>query len=121
MKFLADENLDAMIVRWLREQNTDVIYAAESAQAEPDEILLEKANLQNRIIITSDRDFGEMIFRQRLNSFGIILLRFRSRAQSARLTTFISFWGEMQRRIQGHFIVATENRLRIRPLYTAET
>ena len=52
MKFFADENVAGAIIQWLRQ-------AEESA----------------RIIVTADKDFGELIFRDRLNSHGIVLVR----------------------------------------------
>ena len=116
MNILADANLDAMIVHWLRDQGNDVLYAAESAQAEPDILLLNQANEQGRIVITADRDFGDLIFRQKLNSRGIVLLRLHGQSQVVRLKAFIDLWDQIRSKVEGHFVVATENRLRIRRL-----
>ena len=81
MNLLADENIDGAIVRWLREQGSDVLWAAETARATSDPVLLAMAREQSRVLLTSDLDFGQMVFRQRLGSAGIVLLRFRVPAE----------------------------------------
>jgi len=78
MDFLADENIHADIVAWLRERGADVLYAAELLQGRGDEELLAAAQKGQRVIITDDKDFGELVFHQRLASSGIVLIRLDS-------------------------------------------
>ena len=75
MKFLADEGVDAPIVFHLRRRDYDVKYIAEFAGGLPDENVLEIANGENRILITSDKDFGELVYRMKQIHSGVILLR----------------------------------------------
>ena len=78
MKYLADENVAAKIVAWLRNRGDDVRYAAEERPGELDREWLKEAEGEQRLILTSDKDFGELVFRDQLNSHGIILLRLKN-------------------------------------------
>lgn len=76
MNFVADESVDQPIIERLRADGHDVVAIAELKPGIPDEEVLSISANSDAILITSDRDFGELVFRQRLNSSGVILLRF---------------------------------------------
>ncbi len=118
MRLLADENVDAAIVQYLRSDGCDVLSAAESLAGESDGVVLELARQQDRILLTNDLDFGELVFRQRLVTTGIILLRFRAAAQSERLEAFRSHWGIVKPDAAGHYTVLRDNKIRRRHLPT---
>ena len=92
MRLLADENMEVASVAWLREMGHDVLWAAEDFPATPDADVLQRANAESRILITRDRDFGQLAFGERRVAHGIILLRLRARNQWRRLTLLQSFW-----------------------------
>jgi len=75
LKFVADESVDKPIVDHIRNCGYKVLYIEEESPGIADEAVLEKANRQESFLITCDRDFGELVYRQRLISNGIILLR----------------------------------------------
>lgn len=75
MIFLADESLDLPIIKYLRGNGLDVIAIAEIQPSIDDEKVLEIANDEGRILITLDKDFGELVFRLRKVHSGIVLLR----------------------------------------------
>src|SRR5262245_3553329 len=75
MRFLADENVAVPIVLWLRQLGHDVSHASEQQAGAPDSDWLARAESEQRLILTSDKDFGELVFRDRLNSHGVVLLR----------------------------------------------
>ena len=75
MKFVADEGVDSCIVERLRQDGHPVWYVAEMAPAISDEAVLDIANREAALLLTADKDFGEMVFRQRRFSGGIILIR----------------------------------------------
>jgi predicted nuclease of predicted toxin-antitoxin system len=116
MHFLADENVPRSIVVWLRGEGLDVLYAAELLVRSPDADLLSEAEAQDRVIITEDKDFGELIFRDRLNSHGVILIRMGDLAVSSRLARLQSVWATIERNVPGNFIVVTKTKLRVRVL-----
>jgi predicted nuclease of predicted toxin-antitoxin system len=77
MKFLANENVPLASVSLLRQRGIDVTYVAEDCSSETDRAIMRMAQEQGRIIITFDRDYGELIFKQRQPPpAGILFLRF---------------------------------------------
>jgi predicted nuclease of predicted toxin-antitoxin system len=68
MRFLADENIPNVIIRWLQAEGHDVLMATALAAGASDRHWLDLAEAEKRIIITSDKDFGELVFRDRRNS-----------------------------------------------------
>ena len=75
MKFVADEGVDFQIVSRLREDGHEVIYIAETESGASDNSVLTLANIQQAVLLTCDKDFGELIFRQQRVSSGILLVR----------------------------------------------
>ena len=69
MKFLADEGVDKQIVDRLRQDGHSVWYVAEMEPGISDDEVLTIANQENAILLTADKDFGELIFRLNFNSF----------------------------------------------------
>ena len=64
-RYLANENFPAATVRWLRGRGDDVLHAAETLVGESDAALLQTALSQDRVLLTFDQDFGELVFHQR--------------------------------------------------------
>lgn len=62
MKFLADEGIEGMIVTAFREQACDVKYILEMEGGITDEEVLSISRDEDRILITRDKDFGELVF-----------------------------------------------------------
>jgi predicted nuclease of predicted toxin-antitoxin system len=76
VRFLLDESADARIVPHLRSLVHAVTrIAAEYPAGLPDGDVLALAVSEDRVVITSDRDFGEMVVRQRREHRGVILFR----------------------------------------------
>jgi len=80
MRFLADESCDALIVRTLRAQSHDVAYVAEESPGAEDEDVLTRALHGQRVILTEDRDFCALVFRDALPAYGIVLIRIPQRS-----------------------------------------
>jgi predicted nuclease of predicted toxin-antitoxin system len=116
LRILADENVPRPIVVWLRGEGHDVLYAAESRAQTSDDDLLSEAEAQGYVVLTEDKDFGSLVFRDRRNTHGVILLRMENRPAADRLARLQSVWAAIESNLPGHFIVLTEKRLRMRPL-----
>ena len=65
MNFLADESVDRPIVDSLRQRGHDVLYVAEMEPGISDDAVLDLANQEGALLLTADKDFGELVFRQR--------------------------------------------------------
>ncbi len=77
MKFITDENLGIKVPQYLKSLGYDVISAIEVALSRPDTDILDIANKEDRIILTTDKDFGELVFKEKLAHSGVILLRLK--------------------------------------------
>ncbi|MDP2681724.1 MAG: DUF5615 family PIN-like protein [Deltaproteobacteria bacterium] len=75
MNLLADESIDKQIVDALREKGYIVGYVAEMAPGISDDVVLELANSEGALLLTADKDFGELVFRLRRLSSGVVLVR----------------------------------------------
>ena len=75
MELLTDENIRGTTLERIYADGHDVLEMKLVAPGEPDEVVLARALAANRFLITADKDFGELVFRQRLSSAGVVLLR----------------------------------------------
>lgn len=75
MILLADESIDRQIVDQLRNCGHHVMSVAEMEPGLGDAAVLELAKAKGALLITADKDFGEIVFRRRLASKGVILVR----------------------------------------------
>lgn len=66
MNFLADENVDRQIVERLRYVGFNVRYIAETAAGISDDEVLDLANSEESLLLTADKDFGELVFRLKI-------------------------------------------------------
>jgi predicted nuclease of predicted toxin-antitoxin system len=117
LRFLADENIATDMVAWLRLQQCDVVSAADDHAQVADSVLLKSAEADRRLLITEDKDFGELVFRDRLNSHGVVLLRMGKLPIAKRIERLADTWSVVQSNPQGCFIVITEKKVRVRPLH----
>jgi len=75
MRFLADEGVDRQIVERLRLDGHEVAYVAEMSPGLLDDAVLRESRDAGRVLITADKDFGELVFKQREASTGVLLVR----------------------------------------------
>lgn len=87
MRFLLDESVDARLQGYLQRDGHDVTsIRLDHRPGMPDREVLAVARDEERVLLTNDRDFGELIFRQRLTHQGVILFRLQSVSLDAKLT-----------------------------------
>lgn len=75
MKFLVDESVDRQVVDRLRMDGYEVWYVSEMEPGIADDLVLSQANQEKAILVPADKDFGELVFRQKRISIGVILTR----------------------------------------------
>ena len=75
MKIVADESVDKQIVDRLRASGHTVLSIAELDPGIKDETVLSRSREMGALLITADKDFGELVFRQRLVHTGVLLIR----------------------------------------------
>jgi predicted nuclease of predicted toxin-antitoxin system len=116
LRFLADEGVERQIVRRLRSVGWTVDYVAEQSKQAGDITVLAMANRDAAILITNDKDFGDLIFRQNLVSTGVLLLRLEGVMADEKSGLVEAALTDHHGELSGHFCVLTRNSLRVRPL-----
>jgi predicted nuclease of predicted toxin-antitoxin system len=116
MKFVADEGVDGTLVKLLRNAGHDVTYFAETDRSTDDAVILEIANSENRILITRDLDFGELVWRMKMVHTGIILVRAEELNSVSRSKLVAEFIAAYQDLLANYFIVIQPGAARIRKM-----
>ena len=116
MRFLADENFLGDAVLALQQQGHDVVWIRIDAPGSSDQEVLARAQAEERIILTFDKDFGELAFRfGLLATSGIILFRLPLLKPTSLISIVISALAT-QSDWSGLFTVVESDRIRLRPL-----
>jgi predicted nuclease of predicted toxin-antitoxin system len=114
VKFLLDQNFDHRLIGPLRANGHDVtIVAVDYPPGMPDRDVLVIAHREGRVVLTNDRDFGELAVREKLPHAGIIYLRLRRTTAAAKWERL----NEVLREHAGHagfFLTVTESSVRVR-------
>ena len=116
MHILANENFPGEAVEALRQKGHDVVWVRTESPGSSDTEILSKAQIENRIVVTFDKDFGELAFRLGLTATsGIILFRIQmpSPTYVARIAVAAL---ETRTDWEGHFSVVEDGRIRMTPL-----
>jgi predicted nuclease of predicted toxin-antitoxin system len=120
MRILANENFPLDAVVSLRTDGHDVLWVRTEAPGISDVEVLDLARRDNRLIVTFDKDFGELAFHAHLPlASGIILFRLRA-ASAAQIAKFVSSVLMSRDDWLGSFAVIDNFRIRIRPLPSRE-
>ena len=114
MKILADEGVDRPIVARLRQSGYQVWYVAEMEPGISDETVLDLANREGAVLLTADKDFGELVFRQERMTGGIILIRLAGISPARKAEIVASALGAHGGEMEQAFTVMTPGAVRIR-------
>jgi predicted nuclease of predicted toxin-antitoxin system len=112
--FLADEGIDSSIVAKLRADGYQVLYVAEMAPGIPDEAVLEQANEQQALLLTSDKDFGELVFRLGRLHTGVVLVRLAGLSADSKATIVAETVARHGAKLLNAFTVISPAAIRIR-------
>lgn len=113
MRFLLDENIDLRLVAFLRSLGHDVTAIATDYQRSIADLdVLTLARTEQRIVITRDRDFGELVNREHQAHTGIVYFRLRT-------TRYAALEARMRALLQRYpdrlppYVVVTDSRIRV--------
>lgn len=116
MRFLADENIEQPIIDYLLSCGHDILSVGDIAPGASDEKLLQLANSEKRILLTNDKDFGELVYREGRVSSGIVLLRLSKESGTEKVAILSHILPLVSDKLQQHFTVLGEGIVRLRPL-----
>lgn len=114
MNILADENNEAEIVDAFRKTGHSVSDIKTTSPGIDDADVLTKASDLDAILLTNDKDFGDLIYRDKRTSHGVILLRFGKLDLAERIDLLLGVLAERESEIDGAFTVVTTTGVRIR-------
>jgi hypothetical protein len=113
VRFLVDESCDFAVVRALRVAGHDVAAIAEISPRAADEVVLELAIRESRILLTEDKDFGQLLHADEAAAGGVLLLRFPARLRAERPGAVLKLVEERGEGLVGQFVILQPGRVRI--------
>ena len=114
MNLVADESVDGQVVAALRAAGHDVAYVAELTPGLADHDVLRQSETRNALLVTADKDFGELVFRQKLVHYGVLLLRLAGLPPPRKAQLVQRFIESHGNQIGKGFSVITPDTIRIR-------
>lgn len=116
IKFIADVNVEKPIIDYLLGEGYDVKWVPDYNCEILDEDLLKRATVERRILITNDKDFGELVFLQKRLSTGIILIRVKGQVVENKVKLIKRLLQNYSDKLFNHFVIITEKKLRFIPM-----
>ncbi len=113
MRFLADESCDFTIVRALRAAGHDVVAVSEISPRADDAGVIAEALVGRRVLLTEDKDFGQLVYAEGHLTSGVILVRFPASARRALPGVVVEIAREHGESLYGAFVVIGPARIRI--------
>ena len=112
MRFLVDESVGKKFSNILKDSGKHTIFAGDVIPEVDDEDVLHFADEKDLILITADKDFGELIFELSKSSAGVILIRTSISDPEKRFEMV----KDALDKAEGKFIVVKEGQIRVRNL-----
>ncbi len=116
LKFLVDESTGRKVAIAIRSEGFDTISVIDDLRGARDLAIIQRAIKEQRIIVTNDKDFGELVFRFRLFPKGVILLRLKDESAKNKVKIIKSILREHLHQLEGNFLIVTEKQIRKRSI-----
>jgi len=114
LKFLVDECIDIRVARAIRDDGFDVKHVVEVMRGAKDTLILDVAFMEKRILITNDKDFGDLVYLRGLPYYGIILLRLKSNKPLHTIQILKNIIAVFGKKLPHSFTVVRKNKIKIR-------
>ncbi len=112
MRFLVDECTGPRVAEWLRIEGYDVFSVFDEARGISDDEVFAKAFAENWILLTNDKDFGEIVFRENRQHHGIIFLRLDDERADNKINILRQLITNYSDKLPGQFVTVTETKVR---------
>ena len=116
IKFLADVNVEKPLVDYLLEQGYDIKWIPDYDCEMFDEDLLQMASEEQRILITNDKGFGDLIFLQKKLNVGTILFRVKGQRSEEKIKLMRKLLMGYRDKLLNHYVIISRSKVRIIPL-----
>ena len=114
VNLVADESADADIVDGLRLKGFEVLAISETSPSIKDSAVLEIAYTKEALLITEDKDFGELVMRLKMSHKGILLIRLSGILPGEKAAIVINAVSNHSSQLQNSFSVLDSKKLRIK-------
>jgi len=114
MILLADESVDKPIVDRLRQDGHDTVYIAELSPSVSDEQVMVEANNRHALLLTEDKDFGELVYRLGRVHAGVVLIRLAGLPLLLKAEMVAKVLQDRAAELPGAFSVISPGAVRIR-------
>jgi predicted nuclease of predicted toxin-antitoxin system len=114
MNLVADENIDRRIVERLRLDGHQVTWISEISPSVSDEEVLRLAAAAGAVLVTEDKDFGELVYRRGLTHAGVLLMRLEGLENALKAETVSDVIRANTSELSGAFAVVTHDSVRVR-------
>jgi predicted nuclease of predicted toxin-antitoxin system len=116
MKFLADAHISVEMAAMIRSLGHECAEGASIPPRMADIDVLRAAADKGEVVVTADKDFGELVFVHGISCPGVILIRVALADETSRVAHVRSIWPKVMTRLPGSFITVTASRIRARPI-----
>jgi predicted nuclease of predicted toxin-antitoxin system len=113
MRFLADESCDATIARSLQNAGHDVMALADIMPTAEDARVIDLAVRDGRMLLTEDKDFGQLVYASGASHCGVFLRRYPVSARAAIAQALVELVAQRDEQLACCFIVVQPGRIRI--------
>jgi predicted nuclease of predicted toxin-antitoxin system len=114
MKLVADESVDLPIIEALRAAGHEVLAVVELAPSISDETVLALANDHHALLLTADKDFGELVYRLRRVHWGVVLIRLAGLDPRQKAILVERVFELRSRELRDSFTVISHSTVRVR-------
>ena len=113
MRGIVDESTGVVVARWLRSLGHDILSIREDRPRMIDEDILALAVRDDRVVITNDKDFGDLVFRDGRPHRGVILLRLADDRTPEKIAALKRLLDDLPDDLHECFVVVTDRGIRV--------
>jgi predicted nuclease of predicted toxin-antitoxin system len=113
VRFLVDECTGPVVARWLEGEQHEVFSVYDSSRGMDDDAILRKACAERWIVITNDKDFGELVYREHRPHHGVVFLRLADERAANKIEVLRQLLITHADKLPDRFITVTETHVRV--------
>jgi len=113
IKFLIDECTGSKVAEWLENEGYEVYSVFDKSRGISDEEIIQKASEEDWVLVTNDKDFGELVFKNAYEHCGVIFLRLNNERYLNKINCLEKLLSNHLDQIKNQFVVVTETTVRI--------
>lgn len=115
-KFIVDESTGHRVAELLIAEGFDVVSVISQMRGADDLSIIHRAISEKRIIVTNDKDFGELVFQQNYKPRGVLFLRLEDESTFNKIRVVRTIVRHYLPMLEGNFVVVTDRKIRKRPI-----